>query len=91
MGGQERGLGQARGPEPLLGERGSPRQGLGGKVTGSGQARAWGGGAMLAKSSPEVLDANHLTPGPGAVHGPPVRICALARSRLCERSGHMLP
>lgn len=37
-----------------------------------------------ARTSPEVLDVDHLTPGPGPVHGPPIWICALGRSSRSE-------
>lgn len=72
-------------------ERGSPCQGRAGKVARSGQAEKWGWGPGPAEPSPEVLDADHLAPGPGPVHGPPIRICALARSSLCKYPAHATP
>ena len=56
---------------------------------GERDSPAWGLGP--AEPSPEVLDANHLAPGPGPVHGPPIRIRALVRRGPCECSAHAAP
>lgn len=67
-------------------ERKVPAKDWGKEGARSGQAREWAGGwgPGLAAPSPEVLDADHLAPGPGPVYGPPIRIRALVRSSLCE-------
>lgn len=85
-----------------MGDRSEDRGGLGvqssrvGKGEVGTEGWVWPGwgrrqGLLPAESSPEVLDVNHLAPGPGPVHGPPIRIRALARRGLCERSAHTIP
>lgn len=67
-----------------------PRAGEGRPQTpprpGRGEGLRAAGGAP-----PEVLDADHLAPGPGPVHGPPVWIRALARSSPRERPAPAAP
>lgn len=80
---------------PGRGTRARTGVGLGHRVAsrGKGQSSLGAGGWGLgpAEPSPEVLDADHLAPGPGPVHGPPVRICALVRRGPCECSAHAAP
>ena len=49
-----------------------------------GARQAWEESGQT-RSLPEVLDANHLAPGPGPVHGPTVWICTL------RQAGHISP
>lgn len=44
-----------------------------------GACQAWVESGQT-QSLPEVLDANHLAPGPGPVHSPTIWICTLRKA-----------
>lgn len=80
-----------------------PHQGLAGMCVNESQVVPEGQGPLLVRwgrwgspglggvrpygTLPEVLDADHLAPGPGPVHGPTIWICAL-REAVPIRPGH---